>query len=260
MKTNQRRVAVITGAVGGIGQATARSFAEVPGVDLVLVDRPEKRTELSEFTASLLRLGGAVHGFSLNDVADAEEVQQKVKFIINAHGRIDILVNLAGIPPQKFGPFVKTPIDQMWEVIRVNLGGTLNWCYAVLPHMRAQGHGRIINTSSIAGHRGDPGNLAYAAAKAGVDSITKTLALEAPFNKDGLPLDITVNAVAPGGTDTPMIKVLPPKFFKEVKARVPFKRWGRPEEIAKAIKILAFDVPQYWNGTIVPVDGGWSAA
>ncbi|MBI2122444.1 MAG: SDR family oxidoreductase [Candidatus Sungbacteria bacterium] len=259
MKTGPGYVAVITGANGGIGRETARLFAEVPGIDLVLVDRPEKGHELLEFTRSLSRLG-ATHGYSLNNVADAAEVLKKVEYIIDIHGRIDILVNLAGIPPQKFGPFVKTPLDQMWEVIRVNLGGTLNWCYAVLPHMRAQGYGRVINTSSIAGHRGDAGNLAYAASKAGVESITKTLALEIPYNKDELSLDITVNAIAPGATNTPMIKAIPPAFFEKVKARVPFKRYGRPEEIAAAIKWLACDAPQYLNGAIIPVDGGWSAS
>ena len=257
-----KKVVVITGANGGIGRATAKLLAEVPGVKLVLVDQTEKVLQLGLFVNQLNVNAKftAGHIYYVNDVADTQDVHDVAEAIISFCGRIDVLVHLAGIPPQKFGAFVRTPMEQVQAVINVNLLGTLNWCHAVLPHMRSQKFGRVINTSSVAGHRGDPGNSAYAVSKAGVESITKTLALEAPHNKDGEPLDITVNAVAPGGTDTPMIKTLPIGFFEEVKARVPFKRWGEPEEIANVIRYLALDAPQYLNGVVLSVDGGWSAS
>ena len=191
-----------------------------------------------------------------NDVTNPASTAKCVEKIIEKFGYISILINTAGVlPPATL--FIKTPTDMAQKVMEVNFWGIWHWCQKVLPHMRNEGYGRIINISSIAASKGDAGNGIYAASKAAVTSLTKTLSLEVPFNKNGLPFNITVNAVAPGIIKTNMTADLPEKTLGGYIARVPFKRLGEPEEIAEVVTLMA-EFPQYFNGQIITVDGGYS--
>lgn len=252
------RVVIVTGATGGIGSKTAEQFAK-SGEILALLDHPSREKCLGEFVRKL----NSQNYFTAascwtNDITDANDVERCVVEIIQRFGKIDVLVNIAGAV---FGlaPLVKTKPEDIKRSLEVNLLGMTFWCRAVLPHMRKQAYGRIVNVASVMGVKGDPGNLAYAAAKAGVISVTKTLAGEAPFNKDGRPFAITVNAVAPGIIDTDMTKNLPEKSLQESLKRVPFGRKGRPEEVADLIYFLSGDTPamNFITGTVIPIDGGY---
>ena len=257
-----RLVAVITGAAGGIGQLVAKYFATNNKFgDVVIVDSLAKKEELATIAGALnsgvFPAEASVRDLTC-DVVDNYKCENLVTNILINWGRIDVLVNAAGIA-QEFGPLVKTDFEKARRVMNVNFWGTLNMCRAVLPHMRISGHGRIVNVSSIAAQRGDPGNLVYAASKAAIESLTKTLAHEAPFDKGGSPLNITVNAVAPGIIDTPMANLLSEKVKEGYRRMNPTGRTGRPEEVAKVIHWLATEAPQYVNGEIIRVDGGFLA-
>ena len=261
------KIVVITGAAGGIGRAITEKFIiwlSQLSLDLstgtpmnkhfvYAVDTEEKLSFLTKHycspikdNAQILRLACDVSSFT------------KVKEFFSYQG-IDVLINAAGILPDP-SPVVKTDYELAKKTMEVNFWGTWNCCKAVLPIMRAQKHGRIVNISSVAAHRGDPGNAIYAASKAAIESFTKTLALEAVYCKEGeTPPDITVNAVAPGIVDTPMTANLPEKALQEYLKRNPLKRKIKPEEVAEAVYFLATASPAI-NGVILPVDGGYLAS
>jgi len=252
------RVVVITGADGGIGSATTRLFARTEN-SIALVYHPLRWQYVNALSTDLnmLRPGFVKSTPFANDVANYQNVVICVGNIIERFGRIDVLVNAAGIP-QIPSVLIKTDLEKVRKIMDVNLWGTLHWCKAVLPYMRSQNYGRIINTASIAALGGDAGNAIYAASKAGIANFTKSFALEAPFNKDGDPHDITVNAVAPGLTDTDMAKVLTDTMHEIYKRGNPFHRLCRPEEIAEVIYFLA-NAPQALTGEVIRVDCGFKA-
>lgn len=158
-------------------------------------------------------------------------------------------------------PLIKADIEEAKRIMDVNFWGTLNMCNAVLPIMQSNRFGRIVNIASVSAFMSDPGNLVYSASKAAVVQLTRALAKEAPFNKadPSHPLDITVNAVAPGIVDTPMANQLSPKMVDGFKAMAPTGRLVAPEEVAKVIYWLAMEAPQSVTGTVVRVDGGYLA-
>ena len=244
---NRPENVVITGAAGRIGKSIAEKFAA----------NAEKYF--------VIKLDASYHEPRMDsgpecpiDVVDPIFVGEIFHLIYVCHGGINILVNVAGVLPDA-SPFVKTDDEIARKTMEVNLWGMWNCCKAVLPIMRAQGYGRIVNISSIAAQSGDPGNTAYAISKAAVEKLTKQLAIEAPYNKDGEPFDITVNAVAPGIVDTPMTANLSEKALQEYFKRSPLKRKIKPEEVAEAVYFLA-TASQAINGVILPVDGGYLAS
>ena len=168
--------------------------------------------------------------------------------VVEQHGKIDILINNAGITRDSM--LSKMTTEQFQQVINVNLTGVFHCTQAVLPHMAGQGKGKIINTSSVTGTYGNVGQTNYAAAKAGVIGMTKTWAKE--LARKG----INVNAVAPGFTETAMVAEVPEKVIEKMKAQVPMGRLGKPEDIANAYLFLASDESDYVNGHVLHVDGG----
>ena len=242
------KVALITGGAAGIGKATAKVFVE-QGATVCICDVNEK---VGTKTANEL---GCV--FSKVDVADRQAVQDWVDEVVEKYGRIDILINNAGI--LKDGLFVKVKdgelVKQMTEdsfdtVVKVNLKGVFNCTQAVAPYMIRQGSGSIVNASSVVGLDGNFGQTNYVATKAGVVGMTKLWARElGRYN-------IRVNAVAPGIIRTEMVASMPENAITEFKKHQPLGRFGEPEEVAKAYLFLASDEASFVSGAVLRVDGG----
>ncbi|HLD34870.1 hypothetical protein A2W54_03560 [Candidatus Giovannonibacteria bacterium RIFCSPHIGHO2_02_43_13] len=255
-----QKTVLITGAAGGIGQAVVKCFADDKNFQkLVLIDQPNKREYLDVFIASLptsiKRERFLNYCFDLTDL----NANQWFRSLIIVCNKIDILINVAGIAPQIMTPLIKTDLDAVHKIMAVNFWGTAKLCQSVLPFMQANGYGRIVNVASISAFMADPGNMIYSASKAAVVQLTRALAKEAPFNKNGPPHDIAVNAVAPGIVDTDMAKQLSEKMVAGYKLATPFGRLGKPEEIAEVIYWLATSAPQFLTGEVIRVDGGFLA-
>ena len=244
MKRLENKIAIITGGTAGIGAATAILFAK-EGAKVTVWGRSEKRGE--EFVKK-----AAGEGFDIVydkvDTADFEAVQAATKRVYERFGKIDILINNAGIT--RDSTFKKMTVEQWNEVINVNLSGVFYCTKAVSEYMLAAGYGRIVNASSVVGLYGNFGQTNYVATKAGIIGMTKTLARE--LGRKG----ITVNAVAPGFIATDMVAAMPEEVLASMKAKVPVGRLGNPEEIAYAYLYLASDEAAYVNGATLSVDGG----
>jgi len=247
----REKVALITGAGGGIGRATALRFAQ-EGAAVVASDMDEAG---ANETVQLITDGGGKAVAVLGSVAERADAQKMVDAATGQFGRLDILVNNAGITRDaltvrlKDGE-VKMMSDEQWEaVLSVNLKGT--WLVsqlAAVPMMK-QKYGRIVNTASV-GAQGNIGQANYSASKAGVIGLTKTLALEwARFN-------IAVNCVAPGGVKTRMTAAIPEGVMAHLIERIPLKRLAEPDEIAAVHLFLASDEASYITGQVIWVDGG----
>lgn len=232
------KVALITGGAKGIGKAVAETFHKA-GAKIVIWDLDEEGQKTAD----------ALNGkFYKVNTADREGLEKVTQEVISDFGRIDILVNNAGI--LRDSSFLKMT-DNLWDdVINVNLTGVYNCAKAVVPHMKAQKYGRIINASSIAGVYGNFGQTNYSAAKAGVIGFTKSLARE--VGKDG----ITVNAIAPGYIQTEMTASIPQEFQEKIIASIPVRRAGKPEDVANAYLYLASEEASFVNGSVLHVDGG----
>ncbi|MBE3553107.1 MAG: 3-oxoacyl-[acyl-carrier-protein] reductase [Kyrpidia tusciae] len=238
------KVAVITGAANGIGRATARLFA-AHGAKVVLADVGDAEGSALE---SELKEGGNEALFLHVDVRKEDHVQEMVDRTLERFGRIDVLINNAGIT--RDGLLVKLPLVAWHEVLAVNLTGVMQCTKSAAPVMIQQGGGVILNASSVVGLYGNIGQTNYAATKAGVIGLTKTWARE--LGAKG----IRVNAVAPGFVETGMTAKVPDRILQMVKERTPLKRMGRPEEVAHVYLFLASDAASFINGAIIPVDGG----
>ncbi|MDI9483952.1 MAG: 3-oxoacyl-ACP reductase FabG [Bacillota bacterium] len=238
------KVAIITGAANGIGAATAEIFAR-EGAKVVVADFDR---ENGEKIAEQLNKGGAEAFFFKVNVVDAENVQELMDKTLERFGKIDILVNNAGITAD--GWLVKMTEEQWDRVIDVNLKGVFNCSKLAAKIMMDQGHGVILNATSVVGLYGNMGQSNYAATKFGVIGLTKTWA------KELAPRGIRVNAVAPGYTMTSMMDTVPEKLLESLKEKTPLKRLGQPEDIAYAYLYLASDEAAYVNGEILSVDGG----
>lgn len=238
------KVAIITGAARGIGRETARILAR-EGAKVVVCDFDE---QFGVMTADEIVANGGEAIFYKVNVADLTQVEAMVQTAIDKFGRIDILINNAGITRDGF--LTKMSPENWDAVISVNLTGVFNCAKAVVPHMMNQGSGRIINTSSVVGVYGNMGQTNYAATKAGVIGLTKSWAKE--FGKKG----INVNAVAPGFIITDMTSKMPEKILDQMKEKTPLGRLGQPRDIANAYLFLASDEAAYVNGMVLNVDGG----
>ncbi|MCA1059555.1 3-oxoacyl-ACP reductase FabG [Rossellomorea aquimaris] len=239
------KVALITGAANGIGYAASETFIK-EGCHVALVDFNQETGE--EKARQLNDLGTGKAAFFQGDVADRSSVDSFVKEVKERFGKIDILINNAGIT--RDGMVHKLSSEDFQKVLDVNLTGVFNCTQAVLPHLIAQGKGKIINTSSVSGVYGNVGQTNYAATKAAVVGMTKTWAKE--LGRKG----INVNAVAPGFTETGMVASVPEKVIDQMKSMIPLGRLGKPDDIAKAYLYLASDDSDYVNGTVLHVDGG----
>lgn len=239
------QVALVTGAARGIGAATARRLAS-EGATVALAD---VLVEALEATAADIRGSGAKAMAWTLDVTRREDVRRVAGEVVKAFGRIDILVSNAAVG--KPMPFLDTTDADLQRVLEVNLNGVFVVGQEVARLMVKQGAGRIVNVGSLAAHTGNDRQSAYAAAKGGVDALTRVMAFELS------PLGVSVNAVSPGPIETELAKnMLTPatRFAREV--RVPLGRLGKPEEVAATIAFLASPDAAYVNGAVIVIDGG----
>jgi 3-oxoacyl-[acyl-carrier protein] reductase len=258
------KIAIITGAGSGIGEATAKLFAK-EGARVVVADynfEAAKRVsdEINEMYSDPVppmqnndselwqRDYKAIASYV--NVADRKSVDSMVWDVIHMFGRIDILVNNAGITMDK--TLVKMTSEQWDQVIAVNQTGVFHCTQAVVPYMVNEGYGRIVTTSSIVGESGNIGQTNYSATKAAVIAMTKTWAKE--LGRKG----ITANCVAPGFIRTPMTAKMPPEVLSNMENMVPLKRLGEAEDIANAFLFLVSDMGKYINGAVIDVNGGLS--
>ena len=239
------KTALITGAARGIGKAIAIKFAQeganIAFTDLV-IDENGKQTE-----AEIAALGVKCVGYASNaaDFAQTEEVVNAVK---EEFGQIDILVNNAGIT--KDGLMMRMAEAQWDAVIAVNLKSAFNFIHACTPIMMRQRSGNIINMASVVGVHGNAGQSNYAASKAGLIALAKSIAQE--LGSRG----IRANAIAPGFIETAMTGALPEEVRKEWCAKIPLRRGGQVEDIANVATFLASDLSSYVTGQVIQVDGG----
>ena len=243
------RVTLITGGAAGIGKATAQRFME-EGATVVICDVNQEAGE-----ATVRELGPNVHFYKV-DVTDRQAVQGWVDDVAAKYGRVDVLVNNAGILRDnqlvkiKDGELVKQMPEADFDlVIAVNLKGVFNCTQAVAPYMIKQGSGVILNASSVVGLDGNFGQTNYVATKAGVIGMTKVWARElGRYN-------IRVNVVAPGFIATEILKSMPEKIIERMKARIPLGRMGQPRDVANAYLFLASDEASFISGAVLRVDG-----
>jgi len=238
------KVSIITGAAQGIGRATALKFAK-EGAKVAVCDI---NLEAVEQTVELVRSGGGeAVGFRV-DVTDKDSITAMVDGVMAKWGRVDTLVNNAGIVQD--AQFKKMSEDQFDRVIDVNLKGVYNCTKAVVDIMLAQNSGCILNASSIVGIYGNFGQTNYAATKFGVIGMVKTWARE--LGRKG----IRANAICPGFVETPILATMPEKVVRMMEDRVPMGRLAKPEEIANTYAWLASDEASYINGAVIEVSGG----
>ena len=242
MKLLEGKTALITGAARGIGKSIALKFAS-EGANIAFTDlNVNEETE-----AEIAALGVKAKSYASNaaDFAETEEVVNKVK---EEFGSIDILVNNAGIT--KDGLMLRMT-EQQWDaVIAVNLKSAFNFIHACVPIMMRQRSGSIINMASVVGVHGNAGQANYAASKAGLIALAKSIAQEMG------PRGIRANAIAPGFIDTAMTQALPEDIRKEWTNKIPLRRGGTVEDIANVATFLASDMSSYVSGQVIPVDGG----
>lgn len=254
------RVALVTGGTRGIGAAIARSLASQGASVAAGYSGNTERAErfLKEFTQDFGDRGRAtIHKGNVSNPGDCRRTVQEV---LDQHGRLDILVNNAGITIDKMA--LQMSVEDWNTVLAVNLSGSFYMAQPALEHMVERGTGRIIFVSSVIGETGNIGQANYAASKAGMLGLTKTLAKEAAFvlakagklQDDGL--GITVNTVTPGFVATEMLDGVPEKVLNRIRSQIPVGRLCRPEEIARVVHFLAADASAYITGQVWGVNGG----
>ena len=240
------KVALVTGAARGIGQAIALALAN-EGADVIVADVDlDRAQQIAQEIEGLGRQAKAVPA----DVSDRKAVQRLVSEAVSLFGRVDILVNNAGIIRR--GSFLEHDPEEWDKVLQVNLGGTFNCTREVVPLMIEQGGGKIINVSSVVGKVGDIASApSYGTSKGAINTFTKSLARElAPYG-------ITVNAVAPHATETEMSQEWSEEKRRQIVDAIPMKRLGQPEEVAAAVAFLASDGANFITGHVLDVNGGY---
>ncbi len=243
-----KRVALVTGASRGIGASVAIALAK-QGRKVVLLARNQDK--LNEVAQAITDIGGEAATLTC-DISDGAALAAAVERVAEEQGRLDILVNNAGIT--KDGLLLRMSDEQFDQVISTNLRSVFIACRTALRPMMRGKFGRIVNIGSVAGLVGNAGQANYAAAKAGVIGLTRTIA------KEMAPKGITANVVAPGFIETDMTDGLPQVVKDSVQKITPAGRFGQPEEIAAAVAYLTSDEAGYVNGQVLAVDGGMTMA
>lgn len=240
------KIALITGSKGGIGSSITTSLVE-KGYRVIATyytgayECAREWFDSNQFTEQQVRL------LEL-DVTDTEQCQQRLTEILTEEGSIDVVVNNAGIT--RDGQFKKMSSENWHDVINTNLNSIFNVTQPLFAAMCEKGFGRVINISSVNGIKGQFGQTNYSAAKAGMIGFTKALAAE------GARFGVTVNAVAPGYTATPMVEEMKPEVLESIVNQVPMKRLAKTKEIANAVVYLASDDAAYITGETLSVNGG----
>jgi len=237
------RVAVVTGASRGIGRAIARGLASQGAV----VCAAARGANAAETAAAIVEAGGRAESFTV-DVTETASVEGLFGAVIERHGRVDVLVNNAGIARDQL--MLRMKREDWDEVLRTNLTGAFTCVQAVLKPMVKQRSGRIVNISSVVGQMGNAGQANYAASKAGLIGFSKALAREVASR------NVTVNVVAPGLIETDMTKSLTDRSQTDWSALIPVGRIGSPDEVAAAVCFLASDEAAYITGQVLAVNGG----
>ena len=240
-----KKVALVTGASRGIGRQIALTLAREGAFVIINYNGSEDRAR--EVEETIRREGGEAVIRRCN-VSSFSETEQMAKEIVKEYGHVDILVNNAGIT--RDGLIMKMSEEDFDQVLETNLKGCFNTIRHLSRQMLKQKSGRIINIASVSGVLGNAGQANYAASKAGVIGLTKTMARELASR------GITVNAVAPGFIDTEMTEVLPEQVKTTVTEQIPLKKFGRVEDVAETVAFLASDRAGYINGQVICVDGG----
>jgi acetoacetyl-CoA reductase len=239
------RLALVTGGTGAIGSAISTRLARM-GARVIAVCLPAEQA-----AAEMLHADWQAQGLTVDiaafDVADPDTTEAGLRAVADLHGDIDILINCAGIT--RDAPLKRMTVQQWQQVLRVNLDSMFNTSRVLAEPMAARGWGRIVNISSVNGQKGQFGQTNYAAAKAGVHGFTMALALEVARK------GVTVNTVAPGYIDSPMIRAVPEAIRTDILRGIPAGRYGTPDDIAAAVGFLCSDAAAYINGVQLPVNG-----
>jgi 3-oxoacyl-[acyl-carrier protein] reductase len=240
------QVAVVTGGSRGIGRAAALELSAQGA--RVLVNYQHSAAAAAEVVELISRAGGAAACFAA-DVSDEQAAQRVIEAALERWGRLDVLVNNAGITDD--APLLRLKPEQWHRVIETDLTSVFYCCRAALPAMRRQRYGRIVNVGSLAGLAGNVGQANYAAAKAGLIGFTRALAREVAT--DG----ITANVVAPGYIDTELVETVPAAIKEWAMGAIAMRRFGSAEEVAAAIGFMASPRASYITGHVLTIDGGW---
>lgn len=243
----QSGIALVTGGTRGIGEAICKTLSK-EGYQVVTTFRKEERETQARDWQSRLAADGLEIDLVQMDVSDTRSCEIAADDLLNRYGRLDVLVNNAGITRDSV--MKKMPVEAWQEVIRTNLDGVFNVTRCFLDTLIAQNYGRIINISSINAQKGQFGQVNYSAAKAGIHGFTKALAQETARK------GITVNTVSPGYVETDMIKAIDEKIREQIKAQIPVGRFGQPEEIARLVAFLADEKSSFITGADLSINGG----
>jgi NAD(P)-dependent dehydrogenase (short-subunit alcohol dehydrogenase family) len=249
MRKLEGKTALITGASKGLGRAMAVALGQA-GAHLLLVSRNLEQTQAT--AQAVLTAGGTAEALQA-DVTDEHQVAKLAKQVADRSGKIQILINNAGINIRK--PITDFTLDEWNQVQNTNVTGVFLMCRAFVPLMKGQGYGRIINMTSIMSHVAIAGRTAYATSKAGLLGLTKALALELA------PEHITVNGISPGPFGTEMNKPIMenPEANQQFISKIPLGRWGKVEEVGQLAVYLCAEEAGFITGTDVLIDGGWTA-
>lgn len=245
MHDTERRVAIVTGGARGIGAAISTVLAR-GGVHVAA--GYSSNAKAAEELAGKISAGGGSISVHQGNVGTPEDCQRVVAEVLEQYGRVDYLVNNAGVTVDK--TMRRMSVEDWHAVLRVNLSGAFYMTKPVLDHMLERKFGRIVNISSVIGQMGNIGQVNYAASKAGLFGLTQSLARETAHK------GITVNCVAPGYIETEMVAAIPQEAYDKIVAKVPVGRLGQASEIARAVAFLVDDDAGYITGSVISVNGG----